>query len=160
VDAEQLGELSSLTATVTYDDALQVFLNGEKVAGFFDERVEQAPEAERNLTYAGTSNGDPVTSTFTIDADDLIEGSNTLAVALHQDRLVSSDIYFDFAALAPVRVGEEPPVAYTDLVLTIGSDESSRNVTWYTNTDSDQALQYAKGDPAEPFPAEGATTVE
>ncbi|MDP3952565.1 MAG: DUF5011 domain-containing protein [Microbacterium sp.] len=160
VDGEQLAELSSLTATATYDDAVQVFVNGEKVAGFEDARVEAAPEAERNLTFAGNSNGDPVTSTFTIDAADLVEGENTVAVALYQDRITSSDIYFDFKSLTPVKVGEEPPTAYTDVVLTIGSDETSRNVTWYTNTDTAQTLQYAKGADAESFPTTGVTTLE
>lgn len=160
VDGDQLAELSGLTASVTYDDAIQVFVNGEKVAGFEDARVEAAPEAERNLTYAGNSNGDPVTSTFTIDAEDLIEGENTVAVALHQDRISSSDIYFDFKSLTPVIEGEESPTAYTDLVLNIGSDETSRNITWYTNTDSAQALQYAKGADAESFPTAGVTTVD
>lgn len=160
VDSEQLAELSGLSATVTYDDALQVFVNGEKVAGFVDERVEAAPETERNLTYAGNSNGDPVTSTFTIDAADLVEGENTVAVALYQDRVSSSDIYFDFQSLTPVIEGEEPATAYDDLVLSIGADETSRNVTWYTNTDSAQTLQYAKGADAASFPTTGVTTVD
>lgn len=159
IDAAQIAELSGLNATVTYDDALQVFVNGEKVAGFEDERVEAAPEAERNLTYAGNGNGDPVTSTFTIDADDLVDGENTVAVALHQDRISSSDIYFDFQSLTPVVEGEEPAAAYSDLVLNIGSDETSRNVTWYTNTDGEQSLQYAKGTDAASFPTTGVTTV-
>lgn len=160
VDSAQLAELSGLTATVTYDDALQVFVNGEKVAGFEDERVEAATETERNLTYAGNSNGDPVTSTFTIDAEDLVEGENTVAVALYQDRVSSSDIYFDFKSLTPVVEGEEPATAYSDIVLNIGSDETSRNVTWYTNTDSAQTLQYAKGADATSFPTTGVTTID
>ncbi|MGM1018381.1 MAG: immunoglobulin-like domain-containing protein [Actinomycetota bacterium] len=160
IDAEQLAEIEGLEATVTYDDALQVFVNGEKVAGYFDERVESAPEAERNLTYAGVSNGDPVTSTFTIEADDLVEGENTIAVALHQDRETSSDIYFEFESLTPLVEGEMPDAAYTDLVLTIGADESARNVTWYTNVDTDQELQYAVGGDTSSFPTAGVTTVD
>lgn len=159
IDEDQLDEISGLSATVVYDDALQVFVNGEKVAGYLDERVEAAPESERNLTYAGESNGDPVTSTFTIDAEDLVAGENTVAVALHQDRESSSDIYFDFADLTPIVAGEEPAESYSDVVLTIGADESARNVTWYTNTDSAQVLQYAVGTGDE-FPTEGVTTVE
>lgn len=160
IDSDQLDEISGLSATVTYDDALQVFVNGEKVAGFIDEAVEAAPESERNLMYAGASNGDPVTSTFTIDADDLVAGENTVAVALHQDRASSSDIYFDFASLTPVIAGEEPGASYSDVVLTIAADESARNVTWYTNTDTEQVLQYAVAGVGEAFPTGGITTVE
>lgn len=159
IDAEQLDSISGLSATVTYDDALQVFVNGEKVAGFVDDAVEAAPEAQRNLMYAGNSAGDPVTSTFTIDADDLVAGENTVAVGLYQDRESSSDIYFDFTSLTPVVAGEEAPVSYTDLVLTIGADESARNVTWYTNSDTEQVLQYAPGSSVAQFPTTGITTV-
>ncbi len=159
IDADQLADISGLSATVTYDDALQVFVNGEKVAGFIDDAVEAAPENERNLMYAGNSGGDPVTSTFTIDADDLVAGENTVAVALHQDRATSSDIYFDFSSLTPVIAGEVPATSYSDLVMTVGADETARNVTWYTNTDSAQVLQYAPGSATAPFPTAGITTV-
>lgn len=160
IDAEQLAAIDGLSATVSYDDALQVFVNGEKVAGFIDEAVEAAPEAERNLMYAGSSNGDPVTSTFTIDADDLVAGENTIAVALYQDRITSSDIYFDFKSLTPVVPGEEGEAAYSDIVLTIGTDESTRNVTWYTDTDSAQVLQYAVATDSGDFPTTGVTSLD
>ncbi|WP_243228577.1 immunoglobulin-like domain-containing protein [Microbacterium sp. CIAB417] len=160
IDAEQLAAIEGLKAEVVYDDALQVFVNGEKVAGFIDDAVEAAPESERNLMYAGNSNGDPVTSTFTIDPEDLVAGENTIAVALHQDRATSSDIYFDFASLTPILPGEAGDAAYTDVVLTIGADASARNVTWYTDTDSAQVLQYAVGSDTTAFPASGVRTVE
>lgn len=159
IDAEQLEAIDGLSATLTYDDAVQVFVNGEKVAGFVDEKVEAAPEAQRNLMYAGNSGGDPVTSTFTIDADDLVAGENTIAVALYQDRITSSDIYFDFQSLTPMIAGVEPVASYDDVVLTIGADESTRNVTWYTNVDTAQSLQYAPGTDTSAFPASGITTV-
>ncbi|MGO3884942.1 MAG: metallophosphoesterase, partial [Mycetocola sp.] len=77
---EQIDHISALQATVTYDDALQVFVNGTKVAGFLDERVEAAPESERNLTYAGDSKGDPERSSFEIPVDALQPGENTISV--------------------------------------------------------------------------------
>ena len=48
---------------------------------------------------------------------------------------------------------------YTDLVQTIGSDESSRNFTWYTNVDTEQVLQYAPAISGISFPAGQTTTV-
>jgi hypothetical protein len=172
VSADDLAAIGKLSAEVTYDDAIQVFVNGQKVAGFVDERVEAAPAAERNLMYAGDSAGNPATSTFDIPAGALKAGENTIAVALYQDRETSSDIYFDFDALVPVPVGATTPTptpspsatapagtAFTDLVQTVGADESSRNVTWYTNTDSTQVLQYAVAGSGSAFPTSGVTTV-
>jgi hypothetical protein len=138
----QLDEITGLRGTVVFDDALQVFLNGDKVAGYVDDRVEAAPEAERNLMYAGASAGDPVSHTLTIDAADLKVGENTLAVALYQDRETSSDIYFDFASLAPLLA--DAPVELSDLVLTIGADETERNLTWYSNLDVPQTAEVAR----------------
>lgn len=57
LSADQLQELSNLSGTVVYDDALQIFVNGTKVAGYVDDAVTE------NLQYAGNSNGDPLTST-------------------------------------------------------------------------------------------------
>ncbi|GII99693.1 calcineurin-like phosphoesterase family protein [Sediminihabitans luteus] len=142
VPADNLAEISALTGTVTYDDAVQVFVNGTKVAGFVDDLVEAAPEAQRNLMYAGDANGDPLTSTFTVPADALVAGENTIAIALYQDRATSSDVYLDVKDLAPVHV--DTPVTVSDVVLGIGADESQRNVSWYTGTDVPQVAQVAR----------------
>ncbi|MFF2052562.1 fibronectin type III domain-containing protein [Leifsonia sp. NPDC058194] len=140
--AEQLAAVSGLGATITYDDAIQVFVNGSKVAGFVDSAVEAAPEEQRNLMYAGANGGDPVTSTFTIPASALSAGTNTIAIALYQDRATSSDIYLDVKEIIPLEA--DVPAALDDIVLTIGADESSRNLTWYTNRDTTQVAQLAK----------------
>lgn len=159
ISADELTELTSLTGTVTYDDAIQIFVNGTQVAGFVDDKVDAAPEAERNLMYAGESNGSPLTSNFTVPADVLHDGANTVAVALYQDRDTSSDIYFDMSSLAPTVVPEH--ASFDNLVMTIGGDESARNLTWYTDVDEAQYVQYAVA-PASgtDFPADSATTVE
>ncbi|MBC9955297.1 metallophosphoesterase [Leucobacter sp. cx-42] len=92
--AAQIGAVKS---EVIYDDALRVYVNGEKVAGFVDERVDDANPS--NLQYAGNSAGDPAKSTFAIDPALLHDGTNTIAVALYQDRESSSDAYFDMTSL-------------------------------------------------------------
>jgi LPXTG-motif cell wall-anchored protein len=146
--AEQLAEISALRGEIVIDDAAQVFVNGDKVAGYIDGAIEAAPASERNLMYAGSSGGDPVAETLTINAADLQVGENTIAVALYQDRATSSDIYFDFKSLTPVLatppVVPAVPLTLSDLVLTIGADETSRNVTWYSNIDAAQVVQVAK----------------
>lgn len=143
VSAEQLPVIESLKGTITYDDAVRVYVNGEKVANFLDDRA-----GDSSLAYAGTSNGDPVTSTFTIPAEKLQEGENTVAVALFQDRESSSDIYLDVKSLVPVVESEEPggPTTATtsDLVLGVGATEAERNLTWYTDRDVAQTAQLAE----------------
>jgi len=156
ITADQLSHVRALTASMTYDDAVQVFVNGVKVAGFVDDRVEAADESSRNLMYAGNSGGDPVSSTFTIPASALRAGANEVAVALYQDRATSSDIYFDLKSLAPVQ-----SAAVSDVVLTVGDDESSRNLAWYTDLDVAQVAQVARKDDVVDgvFPADKTVTV-
>ena len=69
--AEQVGN-------VVHDDALAVWINGTKVAGFLDERAT----GTKNQEYAGNGIGDPVANTFYADPDLLVDGTNTVAVAL------------------------------------------------------------------------------
>lgn len=160
---EQIDGISALRGTMVFDDALQVFVNGKKVAGFLDDRVEAAPESERNQTYAGDGRGDPVTYTLLIDPEDLVAGENTLAVALYQDRDSSSDIYFHMPELSPVVLGT--PAELSDIVMTVGSDETSRGITWYSNVDTAQEVQVGRATAggelpttAVSFPATGGLT--
>ncbi|MFI8523278.1 fibronectin type III domain-containing protein [Promicromonospora sukumoe] len=142
--ADQLADITSLRGDVTFDDAVQVFVNGTKVAGFVDERVEAVPDAQKNLTYAGASAGNPVNQKFTVPADVLEPGVNTLAIGLYNDRASSSDVYLDLASLVPVEVPEEEPTTtVTDLVLGIGANQAERNLAWYSDQDTEQVAQIA-----------------
>ncbi|MET4156974.1 metallophosphoesterase family protein [Agromyces sp. PvR057] len=139
---DQLGAISGLTGSVVYDDAVQIFINGTKVAGFADDRVNAADPATQNLTYAGNGLSDPVTSAFTVPDAVLHAGTNTVAIALYQDRATSSDVYLDLTSLAPVaeQVGA---ASLSDLVLGVGSDETQRNLAWYSSADTAQVVQFA-----------------
>ncbi|MGI6879418.1 immunoglobulin-like domain-containing protein [Microbacterium sp. gxy059] len=153
--AEQLAEFDALEGTVVYDDAVRIYVNGEQVAGFEDERVDEAENP--NLTYAGSSKGNPQTSTFTVPAEALVEGENTIAVALYQDRETSSDIFFDLASLVPFDYPTEPTIS--DIVLGVGATEADRNVAWYSDMDVPQVAQIAPADEVdgETFPASAVT---
>ncbi|MDR5699195.1 immunoglobulin-like domain-containing protein [Agromyces aerolatus] len=96
ITADEIEAAEGLEATVRFDDALAVFVNGERVVGYVDERFD---EAQGNMQYVGDGGGSPIVRSFTIDPALLIEGHNTIAVALYQDRASSSDIYFDFEEL-------------------------------------------------------------
>ena len=139
ITAAQLAGLSSLSASVQHDDALRVFVNGTKVAGVDDTTVTT------NLQYAGVGAGEPKVSDFTVPKSALVAGTNTIAVALYQDREDSSDIYFNFKSLTSVPTPDAPvaPIV-TDLVLNIGSDESERNFAWYSNSGVEEQVQVAK----------------
>ncbi len=140
ITAGQLSQVESLTGSITYDDAVQIFVNGTKVAGFVDSRVEAVPDAQKNLTYAGNSGGDPVSSTFSIPASALHAGTNTLAVALYQDRSSSSDAYLVLKSLTPVIA---VPAGYSGITTAAGADRSERVVSWTTSADRAQSVQFA-----------------
>ncbi|HCH47006.1 purple acid phosphatase family protein [Glutamicibacter ardleyensis] len=125
LEAGQADQYVELSGEATYDDALVIWVNGTKVAGFLDDRLT----GENNQEYAGSSNGDPVTSTFRIPADVLVDGENTVAVSLHQDREVSSDIYLDFPELSLHTTEHHEPPSRVILTPT-ETPETSQYVSW------------------------------
>ena len=95
-------QVAALQSTITYDDAIIVWINGEEVARYVDGRITDTV----NVEYAGDSNGDPLTSTFSAEGELLHDGTNTIAVSLFQDRATSSDIYFDMSSLTLVKASD------------------------------------------------------
>ena len=98
VTAEDLANMNQLSGTVSYDDALMVYINGERVAAYEDEACDESGNGldvviSKNLQFGGSNGGDPRTSTFTVDNLELLHvGTNTIAVELHQGRKTSSDV--------------------------------------------------------------------
>ncbi|MGO1838451.1 MAG: fibronectin type III domain-containing protein [Candidatus Microbacterium stercoravium] len=142
ITEEDLQQINALQGSITYDDAIRVYVNGTLVAGFADDRVDGAEN--QNLTYAGNSAGSPVTSTVRIPADALVAGENEIAVALYQDRETSSDIFFDWTSLTPVSKNADQNAQITDLVMGVGATEAERNLAWYSDIDVPQTAQVAK----------------
>jgi len=109
LDEASLTRLEALEGSLTFDDAVRVYLNGTLV---YNDRDDRASDPTKNLQYAGTSASAPVNRTFSLDPEvlapgTLVAGTNTLAVTLYQDRESSSDIYLDFSSLVPI-LGEAP----------------------------------------------------
>jgi hypothetical protein len=148
----QIDGMSGLAGTVVHDDALQVYVNGTKTAGIDDARATQ------NLGYAGISEGDPKSSTISVRKDLLKPGTNTVAVALYQDRPDSSDIYLDFKKLETVT--GDPVAEISDLNMNIGADETKRNLAWYSTSGQAETVQVAKKSDVTgtEFPAAKATS--
>ena len=68
-----------------------------------------------------------------------ITEKNIVSVEIHQGRSSSSDVYFEMSDMQ-LLYGEEP-VIQEDINLTVGSDETSMNLTWYANTDADGMVE-------------------
>ncbi|MDR1691122.1 MAG: metallophosphoesterase, partial [Candidatus Methanoplasma sp.] len=126
--------VKSLSYTLRYDDAVILYLNAEEIGRYNTAHYTQ------NLSYgAADVAGDylETTESINIPAGLLRTGSNVLAVELHQDRVNSSDIYFDFMdltlseTLVPSGNGDE----IVDLTLQPGTDESELRFTWLSNVD-------------------------
>ncbi|MGN0969675.1 MAG: hypothetical protein ACI4OM_02855 [Evtepia sp.] len=135
VTADQLAEAKQILGSLYYDDSAVVYLNSGKVASF-DE-----PEGgfTQNMEYGGSNASAPKLGEFTrTDVSALQEGTNVLAVEIHQGRADSSDIYFDFQSLALST--EEPdysslPLEQDTAALSVGGTETEMNFTWYASTE-------------------------
>ena len=157
----ELADIRSLQGTATFDDAMIVYVNEKKVAGFEDAGITQ------NLQYGGDAGSDPSTGSISVPQSDLKVGENTVAVALHQVNATSSDIYFDFTELNVV--SKSVAAQISDVNLNVGSDQYEHNLAWYTNSGVDEDAQLvlksaATGDEfpadAKSFAASGGTATD
>ena len=130
IEAGVADQVAALQSTITYDDAIIVWINGEEVARYVDGRITDT----KNVEYAGDSNGDPLTSTFSAEGDVLHDGTNTIAVSLFQDRESSSDIYFDMSSLTLVKAADPgtPVVAAPTRVILTPTEQPavSQSFSW------------------------------
>ena len=138
---DEIPENMELHGSIIYDDAAIIYINGTEAASF------DVPENgyESNLSYGGSNESVPKSASFTVDTSVLKTGINTIAVEIHQGRASSSDIYFEMTSLAFAEQAQETPDALTqkDISLTVGSDSSSRNITWYAESPNPGTVQYA-----------------
>ncbi|MFF2051410.1 fibronectin type III domain-containing protein [Leifsonia sp. NPDC058194] len=144
---ERLADIARLEASVVYDDALEVYINGVKVGGANDDGVTG------NLTYGSREIDAPAVADFAIDASVLRPGTNTVAVAVHQATPESPDVFFEFDTLWAV--SRSAPSQISALSLQVGSDETQRNLTWYSDSGADEVVQVVPASvaDAESFPA-------
>lgn len=149
--AEQLAEATTLTGTLVYDDAAIVYLGGERVVNYEADDIDTSV----NVQYGGSNGSDPRKVTFSIDTAKLVEGTNTIAVAIYQCNSGSSDIYFDLSDLTLQTSAATAELS--DVVLCIGADQSSVGVAWYASLSTTQQLQIHAG---TAFDEEKATTID
>ena len=161
---ENLEDVASITGTLYHDDGVVVYLNGHEIFRSGMTVKDGADPTATNMYYAGENGGAPKEANVTVTAEQVKEyavtGENVLAVELHNDRATSSDIYFGFAELKLNKASDLPQeTTQKSVILNVGSDESSRNLTWYADTDTAGEVQYAlKASAADgEFPAEYQT---
>lgn len=139
LDAGVADQVGQVVGDVVYDDGAIVWINGEKVAGLSDERVTGTVNQE----YAGAGMSDPLSASFQADGDVLVDGINTVAVALYQDRATSSDIYLDVPSIRLVEAADPgtpvdaPP---SRVILTpTETPETSQSFSWLAGDASQTA---------------------
>ncbi|MDR1067401.1 MAG: Ig-like domain-containing protein [Clostridiales bacterium] len=118
-----------------YDDAVIIYINGAEIGrhnarlGGYSKNVEYGCESVVG-DYA------QAVETAAIPSGLLRDGTNTVAVELHQDRSSSSDIYLNFIdfTLSEEYVTSNETPSIQALTFQPGADETSLNFTWLSNT--------------------------
>ena len=133
LDADVTG---TVNGTIYYDDSAIIYINGIRAAGFYADDIDQ------NLDYGGSAGTAPLKGQFTADASLLTAGENVIAVEVHNVNTTSSDIWFSATEMYIDPSGEMP--TEKNIALTVGADETERNITWYEPYDEPAAsVQYA-----------------
>lgn len=158
VTIEDASQITAITGSVIYDDAATVYINGVKVAGFDDDSITE------NLSYGGSNAGTPKTGNISVTSgleDILVNGTNIIAVEIHQGRASSSDIYFDMPSLVlSTAATSEEEETQSSINISVGSDETERNFTWYSTQSGEGTLYIAKAaDAADGVMPESAAAI-
>ncbi len=92
-DVSDVSQLASVTGQVKFDDTCAVYVNGTEVFRHGD-LTPNAPLTEYSETTTGTTR-ENATAALTVPVALLHDGTNTIAVEVHQHDAGSSDITFD-----------------------------------------------------------------
>ena len=135
-----ISSIGALSFDMLADDATLVYINGKLVS---DSRLSIPSDASgSNLYYANHTAAD---KSFWLDsvqaANVLVEGTNTIAVELHNNQNASSDIYFALNSVTVVPAADA--LRFTDVSLTVGADETSRCITWHSSSSIAGMVYYA-----------------
>ena len=154
VNVDNFDDLYALDVYIVADDAMTLYINGNLVA---DTRVSKNDSS--NLHYSKSSN-QIYRNWFSEDEIKqlLTEGENTIAVSIHNSDATSSDVYFSMESSLYYATGDAP-VDFDDVMMNVGSNETERNLTWYTKVRGESELQLAKAQDmtGEGFPEEYVT---
>jgi hypothetical protein len=128
----------SLGMRLIRDDAGVVYINGREV--FRSPNLPAFPAAINYLTQANAT-GENSTDLATLNATNLVTGTNVVAVEIHQESTGSSDVSFDFqltgnlaagpARLNMIHFGDDVLLLWQDPAFRLeASDELGPNANW------------------------------
>ena len=116
-EIEDASDVFTLEAGVLRDDGVIIYLNGREAArsniadglvlGFDDLTGSGGPNSSQESTYFPVS----------LDPGLLVDGTNVIAVVLHQNTGGSSDLGFDLELTGDVAPGDAPAVAFPETAL-------------------------------------------
>lgn len=159
VNIENLNDIKSLTGKIVYDDHAIIYINGVEV---YDSASSVEADNSTNMYYSSSAHQDaPGVQEFDISGDTLsnligneilTQGENVIAIELHNDRSSSSDIYLAVDNLTANYTEVEEETSQNDVILTVGSDETKRNLTWYADVNEAGTVQVAKAGNTDGFP--------
>ncbi|MDB4500742.1 lamin tail domain-containing protein [Akkermansiaceae bacterium] len=131
-----VSEITAAEIRIIRDDGAVVYLNGTEL-----ERIN-LPSSPTVITYlteadnAISSANEPVPVTFTFSPSELINGTNTIAVEMHQAAPTSSDLSFDLElnVTRPITGGDELTITDNSHIRarTKGSDWSGLTEAFFT----------------------------
>jgi hypothetical protein len=104
-DVSDVENITSLLATIKYDDGYSLYLNGTRVAG-------NLPDNVAHDFYTGTAIEDTIES-VNLPASLLVNGRNTLAIEIHQANESSSDLSMN-CSLDAIRSFTSTPVTLSN----------------------------------------------
>ena len=137
------GAVTKLQGQLLYDDAAIVYINGVKVAAFDEPDGGFAS----NLSYGGSNAADPKTGSIAVtDTSMLVDGTNVLAVELHQGRPSSSDIYLAVNEFTASSEPESKELEVDSLTVNIGATEDCLGITWYDTESTAGVLHFGGKD--------------
>lgn len=136
---ESLEDYTKLTGSLQYDDGVIVYINGHRVAAGHDIACDENGNSlgkgfDANLQFGGSNQGPDTLTISLLDLSILnagkgADGDNTIAVELHNGRKTSSDVWFSFGGLF---LSKEKVDYQNNISLSVGTDESHLNFTWYS----------------------------
>jgi hypothetical protein len=141
VDGADIADHTAMRLSLKADDSAVVFVNGEPVT-----RVRYDADPIDMTDYSGRLSDDATTyESYDVDIDDanLVDGANTIAVAVFQQVGTSSDLTFDLGlSLVTVTDGDIVPEQMT---LSFNGDTTNRKgIAWQTPDAAGSDVRYVK----------------
>jgi hypothetical protein len=129
---------SSFTMQIKRDDGAVVYVNGKEVY-----RSNMPAGEITNTTYAASVTGGPDESnplSVTLSTADFVNGSNIIAVEIHQSDPLSSDVTFDMSLTGSTGTAEQPNVIRGPY-LQMGN-QTAVTIKWRTDLPSRSRIYY------------------